>query len=62
MITAGIPSVYIMLSLIDKQDLYSASKYKCTNEQKAKKVSVILYINIYIYAFLPDVICVSLQL
>ena len=36
--STGIPSVYIVLSLIDKQDQYTAPKYRCTNEQKAKKV------------------------
>ena len=35
----GIPSVYIVLSLIDKQlEQYTAHKYRCSNEQKAKKV------------------------
>ena len=39
-IAAGVPSVLIVLSLIDKQEHYSALKYKCTNEPKAKKVCV----------------------
>ena len=38
----GIPSVYIVLSLIDKQDQYTAPKYRCTHEQKAKKVRNLL--------------------
>ena len=41
-VTTGIPSVYIVLSLIDKQEQYSAPKYRCTNEQKARKVTIII--------------------
>ena len=39
LVTTGIPSVYIVLSLIDKQEQYTAPKYRCTNEQKARKVN-----------------------
>ena len=42
-VAAGIPSVYIVLSLIDKQEHYTAPKYKCTNEQNARKVRILKF-------------------
>ena len=38
-VCAGIPTVYIILSLIDKPNSYNAPKYKCFDEKTAKKVS-----------------------